>query len=85
MNQPTPASRRSGSSRPDLGETYPAGHPSGRVWQAPVSLEQARDRMLHQVGHLDAACRDRIDTGYAIRCLDEALGDFCAMVTGGAA
>jgi hypothetical protein len=65
---------------PDLGKTYPLGHPSGRVWQPPVSVEQARARVIYQMGAFEANVRDGIDTPYAMQCLDEAIGDYYAMV-----
>ena len=70
MNEVTPA----------LGETYPVGHPSGRVWQPPVSVEQARARVLHQMDHLQENCRDGLDVGYALQCLDEAVDDYAEIV-----
>lgn len=70
-------------SKPNLGSTYPAGHPSGRVWEPPVSVEQARARILGELGHLEESCRIGLDVGYALRCLDEVLDDYREMVTGG--
>jgi hypothetical protein len=66
--------------RPDLGEPCPVGRPSGRIWHPPVSVEQARARVLHQMDRLEANCRDGIDVGYAIQCLDEAESDYCEIV-----
>jgi hypothetical protein len=66
----------------DLGKTYPAGHPSGRVWEPPVSMKQARARVSYQMDHLEENCRVSLDVGYAMQCLDEAQGDYQAMVTG---
>jgi hypothetical protein len=65
---------------PDLGEMHPMGHPSGRVWQSPVSVEQARARVVYQMSAFEANVRDGIDTPYAIECLDEAIDDYYAMV-----
>lgn len=67
---------------PVLGETYPAGHPSGRVWQPPVSVEQARARVLYQMDHLEENCRIGLDVGYAMRCLDEAVDDYRDQLAG---
>ena len=80
MNKPMPEPRRSGSCRPDLGETYPLGHPSGRVWQPPVSLEQARVRVLYQMGAAEESCRVGLDGGYAMLIFDEAVDDYRTMV-----
>jgi hypothetical protein len=68
---------------PDLGKAYPAGHPSGRVWQPPVSVEQARARVLNAMDLLEANCRDSIDVSYAVRILDEAEDDYYEMVVTG--
>lgn len=68
--------------KPTLGETYPVGHPSGRCWQPPVSVEQARARVLHEMDHLEENCRIGLDTPYAMRCLDEVLDDYREMVLG---
>ena len=65
-----------------LGETYPSGHPSGRIWQPPISVKQARARVIHQMDHLEDNCRIGLDVGYALQCLDEALDDYRAMVLG---
>jgi hypothetical protein len=59
-----------------LGETYPVGHPSGRVYPPPVSLEQARARVHHGLLVVEDAARDRIDLGYAVSILDEAYDDW---------
>lgn len=72
MNKPTP----------DLGATYPIGHPTGRVWYPPASLEQAKARVLHEMDHLEENCRTGLDVGYAMACLDEVLGDYLKMVLG---
>ena len=68
--------------RTDLGKTYPVGHPSGRIWQPPVSIEQARARVMHQMDHLEDSCRIGLDVGYALKCFGEAADDYCAIVTG---
>ena len=68
--------------RTDIGEMYPVGHPSGRVWPLPVSVEQAKARVVHQLDHLEMAYRDAIDVGYAEDCLDEALEDYRVMLGG---
>lgn len=68
--------------KPDLGSTYPVGHPSGRVWQPPVSVEQAKARVLREMDHLEDNVRIGLDTPYALRCLDEAFDDYCEMVVG---
>ena len=68
--------------RTGLGQTYPAGHPSGRIWQPPVSVDQARARVLHEMDHLEANCHRGLDVAYAVRCLDEVLDDYRAIVTG---
>jgi hypothetical protein len=62
--------------KPDLGETCPKGDQSGRIWKPPVSLEQARARVLAQMRHLEESCRIGLDVGYAIQCYDEAADDF---------
>ena len=69
--------------RTDLGEHYPAGHPSGRIMKPPVSIEQAKARVVHQMDHLEDNCRIGLDVGYALRCFDEAVDDFCDMATTG--
>ena len=48
----------------------------------PVSLEQARTRVLDQMDHLEMAVRDGIDVAYAFRCLDETLNDYTEKVLG---
>jgi len=68
--------------QPNLGSTYPSGHPSGRVWEPPVSVAQARARVLHEMDHLEANTRRGIDVGYASRCLDEVLEDYRTMILG---
>jgi hypothetical protein len=82
MNQLTPESGRN-SHRPDLGKTYPVGHASGRIWQPPTSVKQARARVAYQMDHLEANCREGIDTPYAIQCLGEAQDDYFQMVVHG--
>lgn len=62
--------------RTDLGDTYPAGHPSGRIWQPPVSVQQARARVAYQMDSFEASVRDGVDVGYARQCLDEAVDDY---------
>jgi hypothetical protein len=66
----------------DLGSTYPVGHPSGRVWQPPVSAEQARARVLNAMDNLEDSCRIGLDVGYALRILDETTDDYREMVAG---
>jgi hypothetical protein len=66
----------------DLGKTYPAGHPSGRVWEPPVSTEQARARVLYQMDHLEENSRVGLDTPYALQCLDEATEDYVQIAVG---
>ena len=66
--------------RTDLGKPYPVGHPSGRIWPPPASMEHAKARVVHQLDHLEAAYRDAIDVGYAEDCLDEALEDYRRML-----
>lgn len=68
---------------PDLGNPYPLGHPSGRVWEPPTSVEQAKARVLYQMTHLEANCRDGIDVPYATQCLCEAQDDYYQMVVYG--
>ena len=63
-----------------LGETYPAGHPSGRAWKPPISVEQARARVMNAMDLLEANCRDAIDVGYANQCFNEAQDDYFQMV-----
>jgi hypothetical protein len=70
------------STRPDLANPYPAGHPSGRICEPPASAEQARARVLAEMDHLEANCRDGIDVGYALRCLAEAVDDYTKIVLG---
>ena len=65
--------------KPDLGETYPVGHPSGRIWQPPVSIEQARARVLRAMDCLEESCRIALDVSYAQRILDEAEDDYREM------
>ena len=67
---------------PDLGEPCPVGHPSGRIWQPPASVKQARARVLWQMDNLEDSCRIGLDVGYSLRCLDEVVADYCAMVVG---
>jgi hypothetical protein len=67
---------------PDLGKPYPVGHSSGRVWPQPVSVEQAKARVIRELDHLAMAYRDRIDVGYAERCLDETLNDYRDQLAG---
>ena|ERR1700734_2513189 len=69
--------------KPNLGSTYPVGHPSGRYWQPPVSVEQARARVLNAMDLLEANCADDFEVGYATRIYDEAVDDYAAMVTTG--
>ena len=66
----------------DIGSPLPIGHPSGRFWPQPVSVEQARARVLNQMDHLEMAVRDGIDVAYALRCLDETLNDYTETVLG---
>lgn len=68
--------------RTDIGTPLPVGHPSGRFWPVPESVEQARARVLNQMDHLEMAVRDGIDTPYAMKCLDETLDDYYAIVLG---
>ena len=68
--------------RTDLGETYPVGHPSGRIYHAPVSVKQARSRVLSAMDLLEESCRIGLDVGYALRILDEVLDDYREMVIG---
>jgi len=65
---------------PDLGTPHPAGHPSGRVWPAPVSVAQARARLIAAMNLFEANCRDAIDVGYATQVLNEAHDDYFQMV-----
>ena len=69
--------------KPDLGKTYPAGHPSGRIWQPPMSVEQARARILAAMDVFEDSCRIGLDVGYATRILDEAEDDYREMVVTG--
>jgi hypothetical protein len=66
----------------ELGKTYPAGHPSGRAWEPPVSVKQVRARVLYQMDHLEENCRIGLDVGYALQCLDEATEDYVRIVVG---
>lgn len=68
------------NAKPDLGEANPLGHPSGRVWPLPDSVEQAKARVTYQMGALEANCRDSIDIGYALQCFDEAVNDYALIV-----
>jgi hypothetical protein len=70
------------SKHTDLGKTNPVRHPSGRVWEPPVSVEQARARVLHEMKHLEENCRIGLDAAYALRCLDEAIDDYTQIVLG---
>ena len=63
---------------PDLGETYP----SGRIWQPPASVKQARARVLSAMDQLEESCRIGLDVGYALRILDEAIADYTEMALG---
>lgn len=65
---------------PDLGTPYPAGHPSGRIWPAPVSTEQARARVIAAMNLFEANCRDGFEAGYAMKILNEAQDDYFQMV-----
>src|SRR5579859_2895141 len=65
---------------PDLGERCPSGDPSGRIWQPPVSVEQARARVLNAMSLLEANCADDFETGYATQCFNEAQDDYFQMV-----
>lgn len=67
----------------DLGSTYPAGHPSGRIWQPPASVEQARARVLNAMDLLEANCADDFEVGYAMRIYNEAVDDYASMVITG--
>lgn len=69
--------------KPDLGSTYPVGHPSGRIWQPPASVEQARARVLAAMDGFEDSCRIGLDVGYATRILDEAEDDYREMVVTG--
>lgn len=66
----------------DIGAPLPIGDPSGRFWPVPVSVEQARARVLDQMNHLEMAVHDGIDVAYAFRCLDETLNDYTEIVLG---
>ena len=66
----------------DIGTPLPAGHPSGRFWPTPVSVEQARARVLDQMDHLETAVHDGIDVSHAMQCLDETLNDYYVIVLG---
>jgi hypothetical protein len=67
---------------PDLGKTLPLGHSSGRVWEPPISVEQAKARVLHEMWHLEDNSRIGLDTPYAMQCLDEVVEDYIAIVVG---
>jgi hypothetical protein len=67
---------------PDLGKMYPVRHPSGRLWEPPVSIEQAKARVVDQLGSLERAYRDRVDVNYADDCLAETLDDYREMLRG---
>ena len=57
--------------------------PAARIHQPPTSLAQARARVLSQMNHLEDNCRIGLDVGYALRCFDEAVDDYCDMATTG--
>lgn len=67
----------------DLGENLPADDPSGRFSVPPVSVAQARARLLYQFDHLEGNCRIGLDVGYARQCLDEAIDDYIELVITG--
>lgn len=62
--------------RTDLGDSCPIGHPSGRIMFPPVSVAQAKARVVAQMNHLEGNCAIGLDVGYATRCLEEAIDDF---------
>lgn len=65
---------------PDLGAHCPSGHPSGRIWEVPVSAEQARARVILAMNTFEVNCRDGFETSYAMKILDEAQEDYFQMV-----
>jgi len=71
------------TNRTDLGESYPAGHPSGRIMKAPVSVQQARARVLSAMDLLEESCHIGLDVGYSQLILDEAEDDYREMVLTG--
>ena len=60
----------------NIGEANPVGHPSGRFYPPPVSIAQARARVVSQLRHVEDNCRDGIDVRYAQSMLDEAFNDW---------
>jgi prevent-host-death family protein len=66
----------------DLGKNLPDGDPSGRFSEPPVSVAQARARVLYQMDHLEGNCRVAVDVGYALQCLEEAIADYREMAIG---
>ena len=69
--------------KPDLGKMYRTRPPSGRFWEPPVSVEQARARVLDAMDLLEANVHDGIDVGYAQQILDEVEDDYREMVITG--
>ena len=67
---------------PDLGKRCPSGDPSGRIWQPPVSVEQARARVLPEMDHLEDNSRIGLDTPYAMQCFAEVVEDYVNTVIG---
>lgn len=72
-----------GNRKPGLGESCPAGHPSGRIMEPPASIEQARARIVSGMDNLEDSCRIGLDVGYAVRVLDEAVEDYFEMIAEG--
>lgn len=66
-----------------FGETQPEGRPqAGRIHHPPTTIEMAKARVVYQMDFLDDNCRDGIDVGYAVQCLDEAIEDYFAIQLG---
>lgn len=62
----------------EIGQAYPIGHPSGRFYPEPVSVEQAQARVVDQMRHLIDNVHIGSDVGYARDMLDEAYEDYLA-------
>ena len=68
------------NAKPDLGNMYPKRPPSGRFWEPPVSVKQAKARVRDAERLFEANVRDGIDVGYAQEILDEVEDDYREMV-----
>lgn len=67
----------------DLGKVHHVSERSSRHYEPPVSIAQARARVLSQLDHMKMACDDGIDVRYAEMCLREAVDDYCEFAATG--